>query len=425
MHPLEDHIAPALTHMYDPIEDVESWERSRREAVQLKADFRRNLHALMAYSMPQERFSSLLTDVLTTECFIVLGIVTEDDQPEVEHAAQRDLHMSDNASWQSSESYGAGKKPLTRSARGRGNPDNDSVRESRQKILDVFRSLEDVGLGREKGQRVFAEVMHQMLTDYVQMAFSHLWSSPSTVPDDLQFWVENRYARLVVEVLHCLRSADEYSPDADTPHEDLVGLADVERWGEMAVGRLGRMRVDQLFDIVVDWDNSMGAVEDLKAYITAPATRTHLTGAFASVIAQRLLHPGASTTEILQIYISLIKSFALLDPKGVLLDRVARPIRRYLKERDDTVKVIVTGLLADAESSAAASPDVLVELAVELSQASELAGRGDDDGDLDWDDMAWVPDPIDAGPGKSAHVLVPQLTLQTTRRTRAQTSSAV
>ena len=107
--------------------------------------------------------------------------------------------------------------------------------------------------------------------------------------------------------------------------------------------------------------------------------------------------------EILQVYIALIRSFAILDPRGVLLDRVARPIRRYLKDRDDTVKVIVTGLLADPDQSDSAAahpnPDVLIELAVELNRASDASSQpADSDGELDWDDMNWAPDPIDAGP---------------------------
>lgn len=121
------------------------------------------------------------------------------------------------------------------------------------------------------------------------------------------------------------------------------------------------------------------------------------------MLSHRLLQPGASTVEILQVYISLIRSFSLLDSKGVLLDKVARPIRRYLKDREDTVKVIVTGLLADTEDDdgepAVSTGDVLVELAIELNRASEIAAHhADDDADLDWDDMNWTPNPIDAAP---------------------------
>jgi anaphase-promoting complex subunit 2 len=35
-----------------------------------------------------------------------------------------------------------------------------------------------------------------------------------------------------------------------------------------------------------------------------------------------------------------------------MLDRIARPIRRYLRDREDTVKVIVSGLLADPATAA-------------------------------------------------------------------------
>ena len=126
------------------------------------------------------------------------------------------------------------------------------------------------------------------------------------------------------------------------------------------------------------------------------------------MLSRRLLHPGASTFQILKVYIALIRSFGLLDPKGVLLDRVARPIRRYLRDREDAVKVVVAGMVADTEDedgdAIESSGEVLVELARELSRAAEFAGQGvDDSADLDWDDMRWVPDPIDAGPGTSTH----------------------
>ena len=146
----------------------------------------------------------------------------------------------------------------------------------------------------------------------------------------------------------------------------------------------------------------------IEPYLTAPLTRSHLVTSLTHVLSQRLLHPGASTIDILRIYISLIRMFALLDPPGVLIDRIARPIRRYLRDREDTVRVIVTGLLASTEGDddeivehGHGQGNVLVELAIELNQASELAAQGDDDDDLDWDDMRWMPDPVDAGPGRA------------------------
>ena len=124
----------------------------------------------------------------------------------------------------------------------------------------------------------------------------------------------------------------------------------------------------------------------MQTYITTPATRNHLVSSFTQVLSQRLLHPGASTSEILQIYISLIRAFTLLDPRGVLIDRVARPIRHYLRDREDTVRVIVAGLLANRDEGdkegvkhMSGQEGVLDDLASELNRALELVAQSEDD----------------------------------------------
>lgn len=46
---------------------------------------------------------------------------------------------------------------------------------------------------------------------------------------------------------------------------------------------------------------------------------------------KRLLHPGADTKDILTQYVSMIRCLRILDPPGVLLYKVADPVRRYLR----------------------------------------------------------------------------------------------
>ena len=46
---------------------------------------------------------------------------------------------------------------------------------------------------------------------------------------------------------------------------------------------------------------------------------------------RRLLHPGADTKLILTQYVSIIRCLRIIDPQGVLLFKVADPIRRYLR----------------------------------------------------------------------------------------------
>lgn len=336
LHPLKHHILPILPD----------------KGSQLLAQAKTNLHGLFAHSIPHGAFSILLGRFLREQALVVLNIT----------ATHQTQHEAAECS------------------------------EARQVTMKVVRSLKDVGLAGGRAQRLFAEVMNEVLIKRVESECAGKWSSPSSVPQDLRDWIENQFARFIVEVLACLY---------DEAGEKLtqVSHASVQRWQQMGISQLGALRVNELFNVVVDWENgSRGAIEDLKCYIKNPSARLHVTQDFSEVVAHRLLQPGASTIQILQVYISIIRSFTVLDPRGVLLDRVARPIRRYLRERDDTVNIVVTGLLADPEDESSNS-ETLVELAIELDKTGGLPveeGRGADDGELDWDDMNWMPDPVDA-----------------------------
>lgn len=268
--------------------------------------------------------------------------------------------------------------------------------QAREKFLSMLTELQEVGLGGEPAQRFFAEVMSELMTLYVTVTYAGHWASPSNIPDHLRDWVENHFARLVMEVLACLRGDTDPAPN----WKEIFPISVLDNWKERAICDLGALRIKELFEVVIDWDNdSKGAIEDLRQYITTTAARYHLTTNFSAVISDRLLQPGASTTEILQVYICIIRAFTSLDPKGVLIDRLAKPIRRYLRDREDTANIIVSGLLADVGDDLG-SADVLVELAEELNNSAETMDADEESGELDWDDMNWMPDPVDAGPGK-------------------------
>ncbi|KAG6332160.1 hypothetical protein ID866_6932 [Astraeus odoratus] len=102
---------------------------------------------------------------------------------------------------------------------------------------------------------------------------------------------------------------------------------------------------------------------------------------------KRLLHPGADTKDILVQYVSTIKCLRKVDPPGVLLFKVADPIRRYLRERPDTIRCIVASLVGDGESG-----DSLIDdnEPIQPLQQPEVENYGDPE---------WTPEPIDAGPG--------------------------
>ena len=339
LHPLQNHVAQTLP------------DGGRSEL----ARFETELHGLFMHTLPQDKVVENLSSFFGEQGSLILN--------------------------------GAGKNGMQDMV--------SSIPVIRQRTLKLMQMLQNVGLGGYQAQRVFAEVMSDILTSHIKSTCAGVWTSPSSVVEELRDWVENSFSRFVVELLSSMKTSN------DTSNDELIEVthADVERWQEMGVSKLGALRTDELFNVIVEWENgSQGAIEDLKHYVTTPSSRTYLTTMFSNVVSYRLLQPGASTTEILQVYISIIRAFTLLDPKGVLLDRVARPIRRYLRERDDTVTIVVGGLLADPEDESS-NDDVLLELAIEMNNSVIAKGEDEaDDGHLDYDDMNWMPDPVDAGP---------------------------
>lgn len=163
----------------------------------------------------------------------------------------------------------------------------------------------------------------------------------------------------------------------------LLGLpVESERLQSLARAELASLRISELFDIVIDFPTSAPALEDLKHCLDTTKARSELVTQYQQQMQARLLHPGANTPDIITVYISTIKVFLVLDPPGVLLDKVARPIRKYLRERTDTIRCIISSLLGEVDG----------DLAIELSE-EQLTEEVDDQ-----DDPDWLPDPIDAAP---------------------------
>ncbi|XP_072422395.1 anaphase-promoting complex subunit 2 isoform X2 [Chiloscyllium punctatum] len=153
------------------------------------------------------------------------------------------------------------------------------------------------------------------------------------------------------------------------------------------------MRIEELFSIIRDFPESKAALQDLKVCLERTNQRQQLLSSLKAALETRLLHPGVNTADVITLYISAIKALRELDPSMVILEVVCEPVRKYLRTRDDTVRQIVAGLTDDSEGSS--------DLANELSKADPITlehGHDSDDDMSDPDD--WVPDPVDADPGK-------------------------
>ncbi|CAO1636608.1 unnamed protein product [Parajaminaea phylloscopi] len=206
-----------------------------------------------------------------------------------------------------------------------------------------------------------------------------------------------------------------------------------------------RARTYQFFDLLAGWPISTPAVSDLKAALEEMDARVYVSREISKALDKRLLHPGARTRDVLQLYVSLVYAVRFIDPHGVILSRVASPIRRYLRSRSDTIAVIVSSLLGDGNGvaelrseldaasrndaaadhsytggAAGAAGDTTADITMGDDESRVITGPGTDAGPalnstsassgrgaagsspneriVDYSDPHWRPRPIDAGP---------------------------
>ncbi|GAB7337523.1 hypothetical protein MBLNU457_g2845t1 [Dothideomycetes sp. NU457] len=277
-------------------------------------------------------------------------------------------------------------------------------------INELLLDLLTVGLLGDIGQRSLAIAVKAVIDTYVESYAMRVdWVGKGSRVEELQAWVSTQLEPAINRCLTLITNDETLS----------LGQTERDQWQKMAINSLGLIRGKYLLSYVQMWDRSMGAVLDLREYIKTAEAKQSLAAMFVINLEKDLLHAGAKTSELLSVYVNMIKVFKTLDNRGVLLEKVAQPLRQFLREREDTVKVIAASFLADLDDrgdvvDAVGADDVCAIIAKEVV-ASEEEAMHQVEKALDYDDMEWQPDPIDAGPdykrSKSNDIISYMLTL--------------
>ncbi|EJU03787.1 hypothetical protein DACRYDRAFT_49640 [Dacryopinax primogenitus] len=147
---------------------------------------------------------------------------------------------------------------------------------------------------------------------------------------------------------------------------------------------LVELRTSEIFDIVVDFPDTLPAIQDLRVCCPFLFPLSWLPGSLVTRVNQRILQPAADTDDIITFYVSLIRCLRIIDPQGVILHKVAPPIRKYLRDRPDAVRCIVKRMTDENESFMQEGEQV-----VPIQQVHEAYD--------DYTDPHWLPEPVDAG----------------------------
>lgn len=334
-----------------------------------------------------------------------------------------DVEIQDNDDMgldeRSKGSYGAGKMEIDEySVQGRFSENNKLVKN----IGKVVRDLRNLGF-TSMTEDAYASAIFLLLKAKVHDLAGDDYRS--SVLESIKGWIQAVPLQFLHALLAYLGESTSYDdvssglksplasrpssfyPGSEIPSEGLV------RWQlrleYFSYETLQDLRIAKLFEIIVDYPDSLPAIEDLKQCLEYTGQHSKLVESFITALRYRLLTAGASTNDILHQYVSTIKALRTIDPAGVFLEAVGEPIRDYLRGRKDTIKCIVTMLTDGSGGNSNISGNTGDSLLEELNRDEENQENTGLDDDFNTDDkQAWInakrwePDPVEADPLKGS-----------------------
>ncbi|TFY75769.1 hypothetical protein EWM64_g8243 [Hericium alpestre] len=240
---------------------------------------------------------------------------------------------------------------------------------------NLWPSFELLGLV-DRYESLIASVCYEHIESHVNESCEGKWDEPML--GKLREWMADKVVPWMLQ---------PYARGAKNAEEARTMLQGVgSRFDFHVCKSLCDLRTKEIFDIIIDYPDSASALQDLKECLQRVDQRSQLVQTLRKANRKRLLHPGADTRDIITQYVSIIRCLRIIDPPGVLLFKVADPIRRYLRERPDTIRCIVASLVGDDESG-----DSLVDDTEPIQPLQSIQVE-------DYTDPNWEPEPIDAGP---------------------------
>jgi anaphase-promoting complex subunit 2 len=215
--PVTEHILPATT-ISNRRHTLEPGASAARRQQRILLKFERRLHALFVHVLPAERLSKTISQV-TYDCA----------------SRMFQLHMDIDA--------------FTNQRLG-------VQTETEKELMALLRDLQKVGLGGDRAQRAFAHAMDRLMDQFMVSHWMKVdWENRSSVSNKLRKWIKHGFSPFVKAVVGQLGGGDNSANLRDD---------EPQRWLDMAFARLGRARIGNLFEYIVTWDQSLGAILDIK-----------------------------------------------------------------------------------------------------------------------------------------------------------------
>ncbi|KNC22283.1 hypothetical protein FF38_12910 [Lucilia cuprina] len=202
----------------------------------------------------------------------------------------------------------------------------------------------------------------------------------------LLMWLDDVVIKWLMQIFHTNASDDEMDIDADAGNKNSDVIQSLKvKLTFYVYENFALSVIDQFFSIIIDFPDSIPAIEDLKICMEKINLRRQIINTLKTSLEARILHPGVNTMDILTGYVAAIKAIRYLDNTGVILETVTAPIKEYLRKRTDTVRCVVTSLTEEG-------PTDLSEELAKGDTVKEAAGGNVNDELSNWEN--WQPDPF-------------------------------
>ncbi|XP_065366967.1 anaphase-promoting complex subunit 2 [Calliphora vicina] len=199
-------------------------------------------------------------------------------------------------------------------------------------------------------------------------------------------WLDEVVIKWLMQIFHSSPNDDEMDTDSETggKNADVIQSLKV-KLTFYVYENFALSVINQFFSIIIDFPDSIPAIEDLKICMEKINLRRQIINTLKTSLEARILHPGVNTMDILTGYVAAIKAIRYLDNSGVILETVTAPIKEYLRKRTDTVRCVVTSLTEEG-------PTDLSEELAKGDTVKEAAGGNVNDELNNWEN--WQPDPF-------------------------------
>uniref|UniRef100_A0A0N5B9E1 Anaphase-promoting complex subunit 2 n=1 Tax=Strongyloides papillosus TaxID=174720 RepID=A0A0N5B9E1_STREA len=191
-------------------------------------------------------------------------------------------------------------------------------------------------------------------------------------------------------------------------------LTELELSNEMEVKSFYQVRTeyflltnisDTIFDAIIAYPETGNNIKVIGKFMSKFGVqgREMISKCIIESINKQLLHVGVSTDVILRVYASCVESIKILDNTCVMMHRICKIIKDYIKKRPDTVRSIVNYLINDSASdwhTKTQQNSAMIVDEEDMAQVNdEFLPSIEENTIKHWKE--WNPDPPDAPPGDS------------------------